>query len=520
MALACLAGCGGSKQENLVCYVGGTMRPAMEDLVKQYEAETGKKIDVDYKDSGALLIAIETTQRGDLYVCHDPFAGSLEQKGLSKQIWTIASLTPTIAVPKGNPKKIEGLRDLARKGIKLGLTDEKYSTLGHIAPLIFDKLGLRKEIEANVVTRSRMGGEIANAVALGQLDAGIVWDAVIAARRDKLDPVPIERAYRLTPGVDAVTTPTYGRIDMGCVRVTIATLQCSKQPEAAKAFAEYVNSAKGRAAFAARGFSPAPDGATVGSPDRAGASTAGQASRGTPDPTAKGPLLLLCGAGIRPPVAEAAEAFEADTGVAVQCDYAGSGLLISKIKATKSGDLYMPGDAEYVDIAAKEGLVASRRDVCYFVPVILVRKDNPKGIKSLADLAKPGIQLGLGDPRACAVGQVSERIFAKNKIPLESIQKNLTFNAVTVNELGLQLKVGRLDAVIVWDAIAAQYADSADVVAIPTENNVVSRVPIAVLACSKQGELAKQFADFLASDRGRAIFRKHHYTTDRPAGSE
>ena len=515
--MACLVGCGGDKQQPLVCYVGGTMRPALEDVVKLYEAETGQKIDVDYADSGVLLIKIERTGRGDLYVCHDPFAGGLEQKGLSTRIWTVASLTPTIAVPKGNPKKILGLRDLAQKGIRLGLTDEQYSTLGHIAPLIFDKVGLRKDIEANVVTRSRMGGEIANAVAIGQLDAGIVWDAVIAARRDKLDPVPIERAYHLTPGVDAVTTATFGRIDMGCVRVTIATLKCSKQPEAAKAFAEFANSPKGRAVFAARGFSPAPPGATVGSPDRAGEDTAGQASRGT---SAKGPLLLYCGAGIRPPVAEAAEAFQAETGVTVQCDYAGSGLLISKIKATKSGDLFMPGDAEYVDIAAKAGLVASQRDVCYFVPVILVRKDNPKGIKSLADLAKPGIQLGLGDSRACAVGQVSERIFAKNKIPLESIQKNLTFNAVTVNELGLQLKTGHLDAVIVWDAVAAQYAGSADVVAIPPEQNVVSRVPIAVLGCSKQPELAGQFADFLASDRGRAIFRKHHYTTDRPTGSE
>jgi len=497
-----LAGCGEEKQPALLCYVGGTMRPALEQLAKAYQAKTGQRIDLDYADSGQLLIKIEQTKQGDLYVCHDPFAGSLEKKGLARQIWTVASLTPTIAVPKGNSKGLHGLADLARKGIRIGLTDETYSTLGHICPVMFKKAGLTKEIEANVATRSRMGGEVANAVAIGQIDAAIVWNAVIFARREKLDAVPIEPAYLPQPGVDAVTSATYGPIDMGTVKVTLATLVCSKQPAAAAAFADFVASPAGKAAFDSLGFSPVPQ-AREGAEAKA------------PEP-AKGTLYLYCGAGIRLPVAEAVEAFHAQTGIAVECDFAGSGILISRIKASRRGDLYMPGDAKYVDLAAKDGLIASRRDVCFFIPVILVRKGNPKGIRSLADLAKPGTELGLGDPRACAIGEVCEKLFEKNAVPLDAVKKNTAFLSLTVNELGIQIKTGKLDAAIVWDAIAAQYADSGEILAIPPEQTIITTVPIAVLKVSTQPELAGRFADFLVSDAGQAFFRKHHFTTTAP----
>jgi len=498
LAALVLSGCGKEEDKRaLLCHVGGTMRPVMEELAKRYEAETGRQVQLNYGDSGALLTQIEQAKRGDLYVCHDPFAGGAEKKGLAERVWTMASLTPTIAVAKGNPKGIKGLRDLAKPGLRLGLTDEKYSTLGHINPLMFEKAGMRPaQMVENIVMRSRMGGEVANAVALGNLDATIVWNAVVHLRRDKLDPVPIEPAFLIQPGVDAVTTATFGVIDMGCIKVTITTLKCSKQPAAAAAFAEFASSPKARAVFLAEGFSPAPP---------------------TPAAQAGGSLHLFCGAGIRPAVAEAIEAFEKDTGSTVRADYAGSGTLLSNLRASKRGDLYMPGESEYVDRAEGFGLVASRRNVCYFIPVILVPKDNPKGIKSLHDLAKPGLRLGLGNPDACAIGQTCVKLFEKNGVPLDAIEKNTKVKTLTGNELGIQVKIGQVDAAIVWDAIAAYYRDSADAIAIPPGKNLVSRVAISVLNSAADRGLAQRFVDFLLSEAGQAILKKHHYTTSIPA---
>jgi len=227
-------------------------------------------------------------------------------------------------------------------------------------------------------------------------------------------------------------------------------------------------------------------------------------------------LQLYCGAGIRPPVDELVEAFFEERGVRIVPDYAGSEVLLSRMKLSLSGDLYMPGDKHYVDQAARAGMVLSRRTVCYWVPTILVRKGNPKKISGLQDLLRPGIKVGLGDANACAIGRTSWMILARNGISREQTKDNLVFQSLTVNELGMQIQTGTLDAVIVWDAMARYYAEYGEQVPIPPEKNVISTVDIGVLKFTKDRELAEKFADFAASEPGRAIFRKHHYSTEPP----
>ena len=503
-AVSLLAGCA-SDDTPLRCYVGGTMRPAMEELVRLYSAETGARIELDYGDSGSNAVKAETTGQGDLYVAHDPFHGLMQRKGLSAEGWAVASVQPMIAVAKGNPKGIHGLKDLARPGIRIILTDAMYSTAGHVVSAMVKRAGLAEAIEKNVVTRTRMGGEAANAVTLGHADAAIVWNAVVHLRREKLDGVEIEPAFLPDPRVDAVTSATFGRIDMSCIRVTVDLLKSSRRPEAARAFAQFCGSPRALAVWREFGFGLPPDTVHL-TPDGAGKT----ASQGT------GSLFVYCGAGLRPAMDEIAQAFTAKTGVTVERDYGGSGMIISRLRLAQRGDLFMPGDVWYVELAEKEGLVESKTMVCYFVPVILVRKGNPKNIRGLADLARPDVRLGIGNPKVCQVGRVTEEMIAKNHLDAAAIEKNTVFSATTVNELGLQVKAGQLDATIVWDAVAAQYPDSAEVVEIPPQERVISHVAIAVLKCSKNRDTAEAFAKFLLSQEGQAIFRKHQYRVDPP----
>ena len=227
-------------------------------------------------------------------------------------------------------------------------------------------------------------------------------------------------------------------------------------------------------------------------------------------------LLLYCGAGIRPPADELVETFGREHGVKIALDYAGSEILLSKIKLIRRGDLYMPGDKHYVEQAAQADMILSQRSVCYWVPTILVRKGNPKEIHGLNDLLKPGIKLGLGDPEACAIGRTSKKILEKNNIKWENIQKNLVFQSLTVNELGMQIQAQALDAVIVWDATAKYYSEHGDEIPIAIENNIISTVDIGVLKFTKHQELAEMFVDFVTSEAGNAILKKHHYSTEPP----
>ena len=236
----------------------------------------------------------------------------------------------------------------------------------------------------------------------------------------------------------------------------------------------------------------------------------GRGSSGTEE------LLLYCGAGIRPAVAELAETFSRENDVKIIIDYAGSEVLLSKIKLTRRGDLYMPGDKYYVEQAAKEGMILSSREVCYFVPTILVQKGNPRRISGLDDLLRPGVKLGLGDKNACAIGRTSRQIFAKNNIAWAEVEKNLKFQSQTVNELGMQIQAGSLDAVIVWDAIAHYYSEYSEQVHMPVDKNVISTVDMGVLKFTKHRKLAEKFVDFVTSKRGQEIFKKHNYRTESP----
>jgi molybdate transport system substrate-binding protein len=249
-------------------------------------------------------------------------------------------------------------------------------------------------------------------------------------------------------------------------------------------------------------------------------------------------MRLYCGAGLRPAVEAlvtefellASEAKVAPKGMSLKkvdlsfdCDYDGSERLLARMKLSERGDLFLPGSIYYVDLAEENGMVRSKRNVCYFVPTILVQAGNPKKIKSLDDLIKPGIRLGLGNRETCAVGRLSWKIFKKNQIPAESVLENLEFESTTVNELGNQIKLGTLDAVTVWDAVAMLYSQdggdgSGEIVPIGFEENIVSTVGIGLLKSSEHPRWAEAFVDFIFSDAGRAIWKKYHYTIDRPVG--
>lgn len=227
-------------------------------------------------------------------------------------------------------------------------------------------------------------------------------------------------------------------------------------------------------------------------------------------------LVFYCAAGIRPAVAEIISAFEAESDWRIVADYAGSEVLLSKIKLVRKGDLYMPGDKYYIGQADEAGMIGSSEAVFYWVPVILVQKGNPKGIGGLEDLLKEGVKVGVGDGEACAIGRMTRKIFDKNGITASEIEGNVKFQSQTVNELGIQIQAGALDAVIVWDAIGRYYEEHGDIIGIDLEKNVVSSVDLGVLKFSENMAGAQEFVDFVTSEKGRAIFGRHNYSTVAP----
>ena len=221
---------------------GSSFRPPVEDLAKLFRQQTGCEVLRDYGDSGSVLLQIQESKEGDIYICHDPFAYTCDDRGISERWHTIAFLHPTLAVLKGNPKSVKGFRDLLREDLKLGLPHRDRSTRGKILWKMLEKEGVAAAMRKRRFYESRTH-DLINQLKLGTVDIAVLWDAPVKAMPE-FEAVPIEDRYK----VDAVTSPTSGRTySMEHVKVTVVRLNFSNEPLLAAQFARLCLSDAGRA---------------------------------------------------------------------------------------------------------------------------------------------------------------------------------------------------------------------------------------------------------------------------------
>ena len=221
-------------------------------------------------------------------------------------------------------------------------------------------------------------------------------------------------------------------------------------------------------------------------------------------------LRINSGAGLSKAMDEMGQAFENKYGAKVNFNYAGGAQLLSQMEINKQGDIFVGGSLSDMEIARQKGFADKYVEVAYHIPAIAVPKGNPASITCLADLAKPGIKLILGDEKANAIGKKGAKIFEINK--LAGIEKNVVARAATVNEIVTQIGMKQGDAGLIFEdnGIAAK---DIEVIAIPPEQNAIDKVPVCVLSFTKNAELAQAFVDFTKSDQGKAIFVKHGFKT-------
>lgn len=228
-------------------------------------------------------------------------------------------------------------------------------------------------------------------------------------------------------------------------------------------------------------------------------------------------LFIYCGAAISPPMQEIGREFEKRYKAKIEYTFAGSPCLLAQITFTKKGDLYMPGEQWYMDQAIKKGYIERWETVAIFTPVIAVQKGNPKKIKSILDLQRADVRVGLGNREACAIGEISDKIFQKAEKVLnlkglaKRIWENAKYMAMQEPELGNTIKLKHLDATIIWSSTAFRIRDSIDVIPIDPRYQINSPIPLGILKFSQNKSLANEFLNFVLSLKGKEIFRKHGF---------
>ncbi len=219
----------------VIIHCGNSMRPGAEALAARFQRETGIGVRFNFGGSSQLIAAIELGQQGDLYLPHDPYAAMLDSKGLLDRYVVLGYIEPTVIVAPGNPMAITGLKDLARPGLRVGLTDPRYATAGKLTVAAVENLGIADAFMANVAMEGRSHNDVALGVLQGHLDVGVVWNFIAHHYRDQLDKVPC--------GVDFAET-----------RITLCLLTHAENRREAEAFMTFADSDQARTLFAEHGY--------------------------------------------------------------------------------------------------------------------------------------------------------------------------------------------------------------------------------------------------------------------------
>lgn len=124
---------------------------------------------------------------------------------------------------------------------------------------------------------------------------------------------------------------------------------------------------------------------------------------------------------------------------------------------------------------------------------------NPAGIRSVADLAKPGVKVAVCDP-AVPCGAVAAEVFGNAGIAVHPAA-----SLADVKSTLAAVESGEVDAGLVYVTDVRAAGDRVASIAIPSDLNARTRYPIAVLKAAKNPALARAFVRYVLSAAGRAV---------------
>lgn len=186
----------------------------------------------------------------------------------------------------------------------------------------------------------------------------------------------------------------------------------------------------------------------------------------------------------------------------INFNFAGSSTIMNQVIAGAPVDVIATASEPTMQIGVDSQqvlrpLIFARNSMTIAVPA-----GNPANIKSLADLQRNGLLLGVCDP-VVPCGASAVEIFAKNKLNVTPVTRELDVRAL----LGKVIS-GDLDAGIVYITDVKAAGSKVEFVEIPVKDNVMTTYPIAMVLGTENTELSNRFVNFVRfSNTSQAILR-------------
>lgn len=227
-------------------------------------------------------------------------------------------------------------------------------------------------------------------------------------------------------------------------------------------------------------------------------------------------LMVFAAASLTEALPQAAAAYQAEhPKLRINFNFAGSQQLRRQVEQGAGADLIVTADWQHMRALAEEGLVVAPAALLRNELVVIVPRDNPAGIRDLADLAERG-RLVLADP-AVPVGRYSRQVLAHLAAVYgpdypRRVEERVVSLEGNVKQVATKVALGEADAGIVYRTdVTPALRERVTVLPVPEKYNVTAEYPAALLAEARGNQRAREFLDFLHGDAARAVFQRYGF---------
>jgi molybdate transport system substrate-binding protein len=222
-----------------------------------------------------------------------------------------------------------------------------------------------------------------------------------------------------------------------------------------------------------------------------------------------GSVLVLCGSSFRPPMEKLAKMYEDQTGAKVELAFGGSEDHLPRVKVGRHGDLFVT-HSPYMQYTRDADALMREVPVGSLAPVLVVKKGNPKGVKSIDDMSRSGLRVVLPNPEYSTCGEMVFGLL-KKKGTLDAVLKNVGNAQVRSHaQVASLIDLDQRDAGIMWNGVANNWLDAIEIVPTSYEYDKEIGVSVMGLSYTKNKEAVEAFLDFVDKN-GKAVFERFGY---------
>ena len=228
-------------------------------------------------------------------------------------------------------------------------------------------------------------------------------------------------------------------------------------------------------------------------------------------------ILVAAAASLQDALKEIDPLFKsANPNIRVNYNFAASGPLQQQIEQGAPVDVFISAGARQMDALQRKGLIrtGTRRTLLTNRLVLVVPRNTPQPIRTFQALTAPTIKrIAVGEPRSVPAGQYAEEVFKTLGI-LDKIRSKFVFGNSVRNVLS-RVESGDADAGVVYATDAKISPQVVVTATAPANSHSPIAYPMAVIATSRQPQVAIIYQQFLTSRKAQRIFQKYGFGLGR-----